>query len=981
MKKFNLFFLIFVICFVNVINIYGVTDNSIFTDQVYNTYEGTTEAKPLIANLKFSDVYDGHWAKEAITKAGALDMVKGYEKTYRPNSYVSNQEALAFALRVSGLESQAQAEGQRLKDQAVSQNSPLPIWSVGYLSLARNRGLITTEQYEQAISPNQDDLPEDAFKRDANATREQVVSWVITSLNSIRTTPLAPNSQQSIYNYSDWENTGVEHIDNMEIALDNGILKGNENGKLNPKGALTRAEMAQILSNMDSLYNEAVGLSKKTGTVAGIKDEQTTQTGQAKLERNIYIRTADGKVDVIKYVMESSSSPQALNKDAVVYNNGAVTGLASLKEGSQIEYLVNDANKIVKFVSVKDKTINTTEANGKLNKIDFTNGVIQIKDNNNKLYNYYAIDGIIGTDTNGNYLFMEGKRRKEQDLPIGSMVKLELKNNIVTKITYVGDATLSSELRGIVVENNPEYGYLVVIDDKGNKVKKNYYADEIEVEKQPYYQNGDDIGYLDQMFPHFEYDPRDTVIDEIEPGDVVFITSNKEDASYIEKISASPNYIMKSGKVSQVTNNVDVIKMLVQFDNGQTAWYDIPSGVYTSKSGKPVELSTVAPGDYVKLLINEAILAPGETMESVKEVVVEDSGHIIGDILKGQIGSIDSIQKTLSLQHSYTLGKTGWENYQQIRKLDTSNKNIMYYYNGNRVSADFVKTKLKRAEGEAYVALENGYSGNTISKITFRTGRDEPLAPDVVTSIDGVGNFTTAGNGTIYTDAGTIVRKNGKLVEATNISVNDYVRISLNGDGKAGIVDIYEAPVSSSVTIARGRVKQIEDNKWFVVKSMSQLNGEKWEYSPVERKFTIDEQTLYITEEGIKNISEFIGYTENTSIDKAFTIVFDGDRATHIIDAPFPTKFVSGVAYETGETIKVKDGKYMKDNKTWDSVSVKDPTINIQTKPNTIVIKDNKVTSVASIQKNDKLKIMTEKLPNKIESNMTVDAQIIFVEN
>ncbi|WP_250277163.1 S-layer homology domain-containing protein [[Clostridium] colinum] len=978
MKKFNLFFLIFTICFVNTVNIFGLTDNNIFKDPVYNTYEGTTEAKALINNLKFSDVYNGYWAKEAITKAGALDMVKGYEKTYKPNNYVSNQEALAFAIRVSGLEKQAQEEGQRLKAQAQSQN-PLNIWSIGYLSLARNNGLITNQQYNEAISQNQSSLPEGAFKRDANATREQVVSWIIKSLNSIRVEPLVSNSQQSIYNFSDWQNTSVDFVEDIEIALDNGILKGN-NGKLNPKGALTRAEMAQILSNMDSLYNEAVGLTKKTGTIAGIKDEQTTQTGQAKLERNIYIRSADGKVDVIKYIMQSSSSPQALDKDTVVYNNGAVTGLASVREGSQIEYLVDDLNKTIKFLSVKDKTINTTEANGKINKVDFANGMIQIKDNANKTYNYYVADGIIGTDNNGNYLVMEGKRRKEKDLPIGSMVKLELKNNIVTKITYVGDATLSNELRGVVIENNAQYGYLTIIDNNGKKVTKNYFADQIEVEKQPYYENGDSIGYLDQMFPHFEYDPRDTSIDQIEDGDIVFITSRKDDPTYIEKLSASPNYIMKRGKVTQINNNVDIVKILVQFDNGQTAWYDIPSGVYTSKGGKPINLSSVVAGDYVKLLVNEAILSPGETMDSVKEVLVEDSGHLIGDILKGQIGAIDSIQKTLSLQNSYKLGKSGWEGYQQVRKLSISNKNIMYYYNGNRVSKDFVNSKLKRANGEVYVALENGYSGNTISKITFRTGRDEPLNPDVVTFVDGVGGFTLASGKTIKTDAGTIVRKNGNLVEATNISVNDYARVSLNGDGKAGIVDIYDAPVANSVTIARGRVKQIEDNKWFVVKSMSQLNGDKWEYSPVERKFTIDEQTLYITEEGIKNINQFIGYTTNTSIDKAFTIIFNGDKATHIIDAPYPTKLVSGVAYETGDTIKLKDGKYMKDNKSWDAISVKDASINLKTKPNTIVVKNNKVTSVNSIQKGDKLRVMTQQLP-KIESGMTIDAVIIFVEN
>lgn len=980
MKRFTSIFLASAFCFLNINNAFATTDDKIFTDQVYNTYNGTTDAKPLITNLKFTDVPNNYWAKEAITKSGALDIVKGYDRKYRPKSFVTNQEALAFALRIAGLEEQAQAEGLRLSQQQ-TETSPIPTWSMGYLSLARTKGLITAQQYTDATNANQEALPEGAFKRDANATREQVVSWVVKSLNSIRQTPLTPNSQQSIYNYSDWQNTSSQLVNDMEIALDYGIIKGNEKGQLNPKGAITRAEMAQIVSNMDSLYNEAVGLTKKTGTVAGIKDEQTTTTGQATLVRNFYIRTQDGTVDVIKYTMESSTSPQALDKDVVVYNNGAVTGLASLREGSQIEYLVNDTDKTVKFVDVNDQTVNTEQANGKLLKVDFANGTIHIKDNKDKVYNYYLADGLIQSDAQGNYILFDSKKVKEKELPQGSMLKLELKNNIVTKITYVGDGTLVQEIRGVVSENNPEYGYMVIFDTNGNKVTKNYYLDDVEVEKQPYYQNGDDIGYLDQMFPNFNYDPRDTTIENIEPGDVVFIRSKDDDPTYIDKISASPNYIMKSGKVLQVTDNVDVVKILVQFDNGQTSLYDVPSSVYASKSGKPISINQITPGDNVKLLINDAIITPGETIEAVKEVLVQDSGHLIGDILKGQLGAIDPIQKTLSLQNSYTLGKSGWQDYQQVRKLNTSNKNLACYYNGSQVSLDFLSSKLKRSNGEVYVALENGYSGNTIGKITVRTGRDEPLAPDIVTSVDGVGGFTTSANGTIQTDKGTIVRKNGKLVDATNISVNDYVTISLNGDGKAGIVDITQAPVTNAVSIARGRVSKIEEGKWFVVKAMSVLNGDKWEYSPVERKFTIDEQTLYITSDGIKNINEFIGYTTNTSIDKAFTIIFDGDKATHIIDAPYPTKFVSGTIYETGSTLKLKDGKYMKNDKTWDSVSVKDATINAKTSANTIVIKNNKVVSVSDIQKGDKIRVMTEKLPDKIASGITVDARIIFVDN
>ncbi len=42
------------------------------------------------------------------------------------------------------------------------------------------------------------------------------------------------------------------------------------------------------------------------------------------------------------------------------------------------------------------------------------------------------------------------------------------------------------------------------------------------------------------MFPNFKYDPRDTTIDQIEAGDIVFIRPKEDNPSQIEKISASP---------------------------------------------------------------------------------------------------------------------------------------------------------------------------------------------------------------------------------------------------------------------------------------------------------------------------------------------------------------------------------------------------------------------------------------------------------
>lgn len=979
MKKIRVIFLSVIIIIFNITNIFANIDEKIFIGEISNTYEGTENAKATIKNLKFQDV-NSHWAKEAITKAGAFNMVKGYDRKYLPNNKVSNQEALAFILRMIGLEEQAQAEGNRLKAQA-GNNGLLNIWSIGYLSLSRNMGLINNEQYNQAISKNPEALPQGAFKRDDNVSREQIATWLVNALNSVRGEPLVMGNQQNIYNFSDWKDISSEHINSVEILLKNGVMNGLKNGKFNPKGSLTRAEMAQILSNSDEIYNKIFNLTKKMGTVGGIKDIQTKQTGKAILERNIYVRTSDGKIDVFKYYVDAGFLPKGLQKDTVVFNSNAVTGLASLKEGSQIEYIFDNQNNELKFVSVKNKFVNKKEISGKLNKVDYVNETIQITDNKGKIFNFYLVDGIIGSDGNNNYFYIDGRKIAEKNIPFGATIKLETQNDIVSKITYFGNSNLTKETRGVVTENNVEFSYIKLIDNNGKEITKNYFKDEIEVEKQKHYNLQDDIGYLDQMFPNFNYDPRDSTIEQIEAGDIVFITSREDDPNLIEKISASPNYFMKYGKVNNIATDGILYEILLEFENGQTNWYKFPKSTFISKGGKPVNISEISSGDWVKMLVNEAILAPGETMESVKEIIIEESGHLIGDIIKGQIGSLNSIQNEISIQNSYVLGKNGWDDFKQIRKLSLSNKNIQYYYNEKRVDLPFVEKYLKRASGEAYIAMEKNYGGNLISKITFRVGRDEILQPDLVINTNGVGSFTLAGGGILKTDVGTIVRKNGKLINNTDIKVNDYARVSLNEDGKAAIVDIYEAPVIGAVNIIRGRVKEISKGNYFVVSSISQLNGNSWDYSPIERKFTIDGNTLFITESGIKDINEFIGYSDKTSIDKAFTIVYEGGKATHIIDAPYPKNVVTGVIYEIdSKKVLLNGGRYLKPDNTFDSISNKDASINVRLQNNTIIIKNNKVVSYTDLEKGDKIRVLTNNLP-KIASGMEVVSQIIFVEN
>ncbi len=1055
-------------------NVFALTDTKVFTDPVENIYVGRSEGWDIVDNLNFSDVPSSHWAREAVVRTGAYDMVKGYGDKFYPNDSISNQEALAFILRVMGQEEAAQTKAAELKETMPQYNSVVDNWSNGYLSLAQENGLISDVEYLDTIA-DQNTLGPGSFFKGAPATRERVADWIVKGVKKLNSNAFSTTgtSQQSMYKFSDWDSVDVSYAQSLELLCANGILSGS-NGKINPKGNLTRAEMTQILSNLDSIYFESANLEKKTGTVGGIQDAQLSQTGIGSLWRNIYIRNMDGKVDVLQFQLRDSNSPQDKVADTVVYDNGIVGSLTFLLEGDQIEYVVekkstnssnssnnqdlkdelkdnptepetgsvsgsrssgNSGDVKPKIIFVK-KTGGLTrkEVQGKLMEVDYTNGLVHILDNLGKRFSYPIVNGLYGTDDDGsNYIVMGEKRYADKNLPYGSSVKLALINNTVDDIRYVGDMNLKNEIRGIVVENNTNYGYLTIIDNDGKEVTKNYYNDQIEVERQEYYDMDDEVGYLDQVFQSAVYDPRDTSVANIEVGDIVFIRTFDDDEDTIESISASPNYIMKYGRVNNYVNDGSgVNQLMLQYENGQTSWFDVADSVFASKAGKPIEQSEIQAGDWVKVLVNQAIISPGYVMESIKEITVEGTGHEINTIIKGQLGAINNIQNKISVSDSYTLTKKGWSDYKEIRDVSIANNDIQYYYEGKQISLDYAMRFLKHADNDVYIALENNYSGEKVSMVSFRSSRDDVLSADTIVNSDGVGNFNISSrDGTISTDSGTIVRRHGRLVSGQNIMIPDYATVVLNGNNKAAVVDIYDQPDVSGVLIGRGRILSVDEGKSFNLKSTGMLTGTKWIYSPVERSFMIDHNTMYIDQNGISTMEKFIEYTTNSVVTKVYNIVSDGTKATHVIDSPYAKDAVRGEVVSVGDAeggdnnngdnnngdnnngdnnngdnnngdnnngdnnngdnnnggtvagkrIVIKGSTYLKNKAyNWDDVSHTDSSVNVNVPPNSIIVKNNKVVGVSEIEKGDKIRVMTDNLPNKIEGGMSVNGYIILVE-
>ena len=962
------------------------TDDFIFTDPIANTYIGRAEASDLIANLDFSDLPASFWAKDAVVRNGALNLIKGYSGTFSPNVQVSNEETIGYMLRAINMEALSHDAALRLRN-TVPPDTPIEtLWSLGYLSQALSIGLITQNQFNDAMVPDQTLLdPAFNFVRGAPVTREQTADWILRALQGVNAAIFQlGRTEQSIYRFTDWQDIDPGFINAVEMMAEAKIMTGDDSGRFRPKAPLTRAEMAQILKNMDSLYYLLLGVQKKTGTVGGIKDAQSVSTAVAGLNRDAYVRTADGQIDILRFGLSQSSSPMSGTMDAVVLRDGNVSGLSSLREGDEVEYLVRTGDYTLLYVQVTNPLyLSVKTVRGSLQSVNLLTGSISILDAQNKTFEYTMAANLYGTDNNTPYIRFAHQKRAPAQLPIGSRVEITLKNNIADKIDFLGEPALSEVTYGIVLENNPPLGYISILSKDQEIINKRYYSGSVHVERKADYDREDTQGYLDSIFQSNKYDPADTGVKSVSAGDIVSFRTDPADNNLIADIYAYADYRAVFGKIKEFRRHGKLSDMLIEYEDAQTEWYTVPDSIYMSKSGSPISAVDIKPGDWVKLLTGYITPEPGRVIEAVKEMNVEGGTHNISRIVMGKLGGIDAAQDKLILQNTRTLSQTGWVDAKQVEQFKLAGNDTEYYYGNKRVSAGYAESRLKRATGQVYAALEDNYAGERVKKVTFRTGRDELLDPDVVLGADGSGRFFISGNKSyIYADPGAIVRRYGRLTDAQSILPTDYAVVNLNGADTAAVVDVIPRPDTSGVLIARGRVSAVNEGRNFRVESMSLLNGSVWSYTPVQRLYTIDGETLFVTANGIQPDYPFLGYTENSAVGKVFNIVLDGSRAARVVDAPFCTKSIRGIIYQNiAGTVSIRDTAYYEnDTGKWKLISNSNATANINLPPNAVIVKNNTLIERESLKPGDYIRVLTDSLPRQIGPGMAASGYIISVE-
>ena len=968
----------------------GYAHAAVGNEPTVNSYSATQNGQAVINNLKYTDMSKAAYdLKDAVYQNGALDLLKGFGNTqFNPNGAVSREMALYLAYMAANRVQDITALGQALNAARPAGQKKTNLQAVlydGSLQLAANEGLITPQELANALNADQSTLAAGDFRRGSAVQRQEFATWLAKALML----PPAYEEQELFNNFTDWNSSVAENVPYIEAILQNNIMSGDGKGKFNPTKAVTREEAARILKNAENIILPLKGMEKRTATIEDIQKTNDTSKGYRIDFTSFIARNSDGLLEELitetRYQSPTTTSNEQTGKvqasfktEIPVYKNGTITDSLSLKKGDRLEYIVGLEDKVVRYARVLSNSAEISYVPAIVNSVGTTDRTINYTPLTQIIkYPEQAISDPVKKTLNGNIVYenhsyssnlLNAITKAPVDMTSikpDMVVVVGIQQNVVKEIAPVTvkkprEAGLAS---GIVEENNPQLGYLSMykVDGSGplelSTLRIFNYADPNSVEV---YKN---------------HEPAD--LEDIEPGDTVFVRI--DDTGAVSSISSVDNYTVRYGKViSRKINSITV-----ETDKGVLQYNT--DGVNVIKSGKLSKLTQLKDGDRVKLLINEA-----PNLTRLKEITIESGDKLVANIYKGNFKSYNNLSNQIVLNDPWVFRNGTWvkDEAEPMKTLKLGD-DFTAYYGG---TTQPVKNLNKYLNGSVvYLVSENDY-GNTENVVmaNFTNDLEVPYNDRVYTA--GASKFTLQQAQTsISYDNGTIVVKDGRLVQGSSVTAEDYTYVVANRDADsgtlvAGVVSIEKRAGADTLQLFRGRISGIDEYKSVTLQSYSKLNGVNWDFANTPITFTLNSNTRITDTSGIVGQGDFNSYNGATTFkNRTVYVLSDGTNAVEISTAPYGNANITGtVITASGATydeegrlltqptaIELRNVKYY-NTSTKLYVNMADSKFNLPA--NSFIIRNNTRIQPSELKKGDKVRVL------KKDTAVTGDAYIIIVE-
>ena len=325
------------------------------------------------ANPNLKDI-SGHWAKKEINQFISSGYVNGYEDgTFRPDNSITRAEFVKLVNKYFRFNNK-----EDIKFSDINTND----WYYKDICIASKAGYING--YEDKT-----------FKPNKTITREEV-SKILISIK---------NKQDNVYDklnkYPDKNKVSNWAKPYVEGAIEQGYLKGNDLGLLNPTNNITRAESITILSRVSKERSEIKDETKNEAPVITAKESLTLEVGQKFDISMLNVKVSDKEDKNLDIQYEGKVNTDLAGNYTITITAKDSKGLTTTKKVTVVVKAKPALKKEVKNEApVITATENLTLEVGQKFDMSMLNVKVSDKEDKNLDVKY---EGKVNTDLAGNY--------------------------------------------------------------------------------------------------------------------------------------------------------------------------------------------------------------------------------------------------------------------------------------------------------------------------------------------------------------------------------------------------------------------------------------------------------------------------------------------------------------------------------------------------------------------------------------------------
>lgn len=454
-----------------------------------------------------------------------------------------------------------------------------------------------------------------------------------------------------------------------------------------------------------------------------------------------------------------------------------------------------------------------------------------------------------------------------------------------------------------------------------------------------------------------------TTIDGFKAGMAVTIKVNlrkvteMRGTSMIEEGAIVPNSKQGAGVVTKIDPNG--LFITVKLDKGGSKTYYVKNTTKIIKGRSTVDLSALYEGDRVKLKFASA------DTSTVSEIDIITSGIMVENLYKAKLNTVNTSKNSFTVQNAHPF--TNWlfgENEKEDKNTFNFSSNTSIYAGNEKISENQLKNY---KNSDMYFVTTKQFSKEVVEKIVVLASNERSYYQSLSEVNSKYGYFALSKVGRLFYHDGSILVRNGRLVEPDTLAANGTAYVITDGvtnDKYAHVVNVtndsFTSPNLSSHQLYFGRLDIADLDAYKVeLSGMEYFKNNFWTKFNSESIFSFSNSTA---------VTELDGDTQYKIIPETEMFLYEGQygyfyvkdghiQAIHFIQNEARTSITATGRIDsigTG-TISVKDVSQWVNGGEWSYFGETKVDLN-----KVIIIKNGKAIKASELKPSDRVVLLMD---------------------